>query len=329
MGTATNIASDGLRGLHTQLRAFVSKTENSALLRGTADYSVLFRGTVFGHDRMDEVQSALTSGRRVDVLWLGANPNAPESIKAILDGSASDATPAPGAAFDRQIDYGFLGHTTPDGRSWDPLNNPPGPWKIYRDALQLSGVAASTLMANVIPWGSANMGSLIRPLHEMDPALTSRALQFVDELNAQLVEIVRPRLLVLPLSIADNAAIRKIAPTFGLLFDSMEHREELRVPTNGQSRKRCLVGLVRRGSRTVPAVVLPHPSAWRCKIEERSTLIQEVASVVNQAVRKSLFPTPTPRRIPASKQRRDRRERRATRVVAVVGGDHALTVYAP
>ena len=42
-----------------------------------------------------------------------------------------------------------------------------------------------------------------------------------------------------------------------------------------------------------------------------------------------VFPTPTPRRIPASKQRRDHRERRATRAVAVVGGDHALTVYAP
>ncbi|MEN9785617.1 MAG: hypothetical protein RLZZ299_881, partial [Pseudomonadota bacterium] len=41
-----------------------------------------------------------------------------------------------------------------------------------------------------------------------------------------------------------------------------------------------------------------------------------------------VFPTPTPRRIPASKQRRDHRERRATRAVAVVGGDHALTVYA-
>ena len=46
-------------------------------------------------------------------------------------------------------------------------------------------------------------------------------------------------------------------------------------------------------------------------------------------LRQSLFPTPTPRRIPASKQRRDRRERRATHAVAVVGGDRVLIRYAP
>ena len=254
-------------------------------MRGTADYSVLFRGTVFGHDRIDDVQKELDSGRRVDVLWLGANPNSPESIRAILE--ASEAMPSHSVAFDRQVGYGFLGHKTPDGRSWDPLNNPPGPWKIYRDALQVSGVVTSTLMANVIPWGSADMRSLIRPLHAMDPTLTIRALHFVDELNSQLVEIVRPKVIVLPLSIADNADIRKVAPSFGLLYESMEQREERRLPTDGQIRRRCLVGLVRRGSRTVPAVVLPHPSAWRCKIEDRQTLIQEVASIVKQAAHQS------------------------------------------
>ena len=44
---------------------------------------------------------------------------------------------------------------------------------------------------------------------------------------------------------------------------------------------------------------------------------------------RAVFPTPTPRRILASKQRRDRRERRATRAVAVVGGDRVLIRYAP
>jgi hypothetical protein len=284
MAADSQLPTSTLRGLHDQLREFVTKPENAALLRGTGDYSVLFRGTLFGLDRMEDVQSELDSGRRADILWLGANPNSPDSIKSILD-VAGDSTPAMlDETYDRQIQYGYLGHTHPKRGGWDPLNNPSGQWRIYRDALDVNGLTENTLMANVIPWGSANMPSLLTALHQLDPLLTLRALRFVDDLNVQLVEAVRPKLVVLPLSIADNGIIRSLTPAFGLLVDSMEQREVLRFPSNGAERKRCIVGLMRRGSIQVPAVVLPHPSAWRCTLSERSTLIQDVASLMGRAI---------------------------------------------
>ena len=107
---------------------------------------------------------------------------------------------------------------------------------------------------------------------------------FVDALNCQLVAAVKPRLVVIPVSVANNADLRRLDPNFGLLVDSLEQREELRLPTEGKATMRCYSGIVRRGDARIAALVLPHPSAWRCRSEARRVLIDDVSFMVRRAV---------------------------------------------
>lgn len=101
----------------------------------------------------------------------------------------------------------------------------------------------------------------------------------------------------------------------------------------GEATLRRWLRRARETGSVAPITDYPHgaqpgrPSTHTCL--SLKSLCRSPPTPRTQRWRSELFPTPTPRRIPASKQRHDHRERRATRAVAVVGGDHALTVYAP
>ena len=73
------------------IHTFVTAPGRAALMAGTGSYSVPFRGTLFGcADRLGVARALAT--RRVDVLWLGANPNVPASGANITGGTPAAAT---------------------------------------------------------------------------------------------------------------------------------------------------------------------------------------------------------------------------------------------
>ncbi len=264
-----------LRNLNLRIRDFVLEAGNARLRAGTGSYSTPFRGTVFGHQSIDLAEARIAAGARC-VLWLGANPNVPASVERILDKEGGDDWPD----FERQLQSGQLGHVTAEGKSWDPVNDPPGKWTIYSEAFEQTGLRERTLMANVIPWGSSNTMEFLRPLREADHELAVRMLLFVDRLNVELVEATRPLFMVVPRSIADNVEIRRALPEFGLLRKQLAGASMFKVPANRSRAWRCYVGALRRGSIDVPTLVLPHPDAFRCSADARAAISAEVGAVM-------------------------------------------------
>lgn len=70
------------------IEEFVSRPANLRLKAGTGRYSSLFRGTLFGSSKSLEVEKALKK-ESVKVLWLGSNPNVPESLQLIVNDSGA------------------------------------------------------------------------------------------------------------------------------------------------------------------------------------------------------------------------------------------------
>ncbi len=73
--------------INNSISDFVENQENKALKRGTGSYSIPFRGSIFGEIETAKVLSKLNA-ESVDVIWLGSNPNVPESLDAILSPSS-------------------------------------------------------------------------------------------------------------------------------------------------------------------------------------------------------------------------------------------------
>jgi len=73
--------------INNNISDFVENQENKALKRGTGSYSIPFRGSIFGEIETAKVLSKLNA-ESVDVIWLGSNPNVPESLDAILSPSS-------------------------------------------------------------------------------------------------------------------------------------------------------------------------------------------------------------------------------------------------
>lgn len=235
------------------IEEFVSRPANSRLKAGTGRYSSLFRGTLFGSSQTSEVDKALKK-EPVKVLWLGSNPNVPESLQLIVNGSGA-------GHYQQFIEQKQTGHFSEVftnksgvlGPGWDPINRPNYQWRFYTEIFDQLFGSGRVLMANYVPWGSRDFSQLIRGVSAVDEALLQRMLEFSTMLNLRVIECIRPEIIVAPKSICQNQLIcsHLCACTPEC---TMSYRVEARVPF-AFSVKNVMIG-----SQNIKVLISPHPS---------------------------------------------------------------------
>jgi hypothetical protein len=189
------------------IEEFVSRPANLRLKAGTGRYSSLFRGTLFGSSKSEEVEKALMK-ESVKVLWLGSNPNVPESLQLIVNGSGA-------GHYQQFIEQKQTGHFSEVFKNksgllepqWDPINKPSYQWQFYTEIFDQLFGRGRVLMANYVPWGSKDFSQLIKGVSAVDEALLQRMLEFSTMLNMRIIECIRPEIVVAPKSICQNQLI--------------------------------------------------------------------------------------------------------------------------
>lgn len=241
---------------------------------------------MFGEKNADKVEQQLLT-RNVDVLWLGSNPSVKTGLDRILDTHSDDSH---FKTFIAQMESGmFSQHAVDAGASitWNPLQKSNHKWELYRDAISNSADINinAVAMANFIPWGSPNMEKLAVGVSGTDPRLWNRMLEFSNHLNIQIVEKLKPKLLIVPRSLGDTSAK---APKFlrGLGIVNEEARN-LRPGCGrfGVGMQRYWTGVCVRGRAEVPVAYLNHPDALRVPRENRQEFVGHFAEVISQLTR--------------------------------------------
>ncbi len=175
---------------------FVNQPDTAILKNGTGSWSIPFRGTLFNTNKTKDVISELNSGKKVDVLWLGSNPNVPNSIDAIVN--------------NKNLSYidGFIEQMESEYFSefeWDPINKPSGGWRFYSDIFNDSNL--NVLMYNYIVWGSGDFETFIKDMSNYDRKNGTRVLtkliNFSNELTKHIIKVFQPKLVFVPKSIAE------------------------------------------------------------------------------------------------------------------------------
>jgi hypothetical protein len=184
------------------IHEFVSHPENSRLKAGTGRYSTLFRGTLFGSTKSSFVSQRLNN-EPVKVLWLGSNPNVPDSLQNIVTGNNSGhfqdfITQKQSGHFSEVIQTSNSNDASP---GWDPINRPNYHWRFYTDIFEQLFGSGHTLMANYVPWGSKDFSQFISQLSILDKNLLQRILDFATMLNLRLIESISPELVIVPKSL--------------------------------------------------------------------------------------------------------------------------------
>ena len=139
--------------INNSISDFVENQENKALKRGTGSYSIPFRGSIFGEIETEKVLSKLNA-ESVDVIWLGSNPNVPESLDAIL----SPSSPSHYEGFVQQamndnFSEAYKNSECANVPLWDPINKPNNKWQFYSEIFNKRFGEHKTLMANIVLWG--------------------------------------------------------------------------------------------------------------------------------------------------------------------------------
>jgi hypothetical protein len=201
-----------VRAANRRICDFVHRSANRKLLPGTGYYSTPFRGGLFGETESDAVAKQL-SRSGVDVLWLGTNPCVARSLENIIHpptGKGDFPT------FEHQMESGLFGSCLWDSRGnrspdWNPIERPAGNWHVYRDMLSKIARLERVAMSNFLPWGSKNADVMVKRLCATNRLLLDRMLEFADDLNAEIVETVAPKLLVVPLQSGSKFSVRSRA----------------------------------------------------------------------------------------------------------------------
>lgn len=270
---------DVVHTANLRIRDFVSQHPNRNLLPGTGYYSTPFRGSLFGQVRSAAVMKQL-SHKSVDVLWLGTNPCLPRSLEYIIHPPDSRGD-FPG--FEKQMTSGFFGSSKWDASGepspdWNPIERPTGGWHVYRDLLSRVAHLDCVAMANVIPWGSQNAEALVTQLGAANRPLLGRALEFADDLNAEIVQTLMPRLMVVPFSLGRSHSLDAVHPLGLTLKEAIDvKRHTIPLPDGTFS---CYTGRSRRGTLMVPTVFLPHPASLRLSRESKKGLVAALARIL-------------------------------------------------
>lgn len=266
--------------LNEHIHDFVSDKPNRRLRPGTGAYSTPFRGSLFRLTDDLAVAKELKR-RRVDVLWLGANPCVPRSLDYITSPPAHEGD---FPTFVQQMRSGLFpsarwddsGAPLPD---FNPLEQPKGNWRLYRDMLlRFVGSTEGVAMANVLPWGSSDSKGFVSRVAEINDGLLRRALRFADDLNVLLVSMLRPRLMIVPFSIGRNRRIHAVHPWQLSLQESAEPEQHQISVDNRPFAFRTAV--CQRGSVRVPVAFLPHPAALRVPRKAEARFVTQLAKII-------------------------------------------------
>jgi hypothetical protein len=250
---------------------FVNRPANIRLRPGTGSYSAPFRGSLFEMTKTEDVALELPM-RRVDVLWLGSNPNVPGSLKNILDPTGGEGH---FPDFQQQRNSGLFSARRWVGgvpsESWNPINKPRGGARWYRDLFaDMFGTVDAVAMANFIPWGSENMKTLLIQLGAMDEALLKRALEFADVLNMEIVRALRPKLLWVPFPVGKNARLDRTYAVGVALAQAADVQCHCVAGVN------FFTGICRRSELAVQTAYVPHPAGLRLTKDAGKRFVNEV-----------------------------------------------------
>lgn len=257
------------------IEEFVSRPENSRLKAGTGRYSTLFRGTLFGSTQTAVVETSLKK-EPVKVLWLGSNPNVPESLQQIINGNSTGHF----QKFLAQKQTGHFSEVVQNNKSgtlapgWDPINNPNHQWRFYTDIFDQLFGHGRILMANYVPWGSKDFSQLIKKVSDLDKDLLQRMLDFSTTLNKKLIEYIKPEIVVAPKSIC-----RTQLKHSHLCAKNPERTKSYRIETKVPFK--FSVKEVVIGDRRVKVLISPHPSyTSRVGKEHRERVQSELAKAL-------------------------------------------------
>jgi len=270
---------DIARSANRRIWDFVHQRGNVNLRAGTGYYSTPFRGGLFGEVKASEVAKQLST-RRVDVLWLGTNPCVPRSLDNIINPSAGNGD---FPSFERQIESGFFGslkwkpNGTPEA-DFNPIETPTSSWKVYRDLFKQIGSLECMAMANFIPWGSQNTEALVAKLGAANRPLLQRAIEFANDLNAEIVQALAPRLAIVPFSLGRNRSLNAV----GCLGLSLKQATDAK-PYSVRLREgsfNYFTGTCQRGKLAVRTVFVRHPASLRLSNESKRRVVSEVAQTL-------------------------------------------------
>lgn len=264
-----------------RIQSFVSEAKNRRLLLGTGSYSTPFRGTLFGCSDSLGVAKHLAT-ERVDILWLGANPNVDRSVRKIMANDTKDTDEFD--SFLRQAHSGRYAEQVWDKAGlpsvgWDPIGKPVGSWSVYAELLGKVGRPDRIAMANVIPWGSSVAKDFWKPLGQIDAELLDRLLRFSDELNTEITLALRPKLIIVPKSLGESPETRRMGIAAGRARNLKAHTIKL-----SRTSFQFAVGKVERGGQPWTVAYLPHPSALRLEKEDRVTIVEQARAVLSAAI---------------------------------------------
>ena len=153
---------------------------------------------------------------------------------------------------------------------------------MYANVLaQTFGSLDAVTMANCLPWGSRTTREFIDTLGERNPALLKRALGFADELNAEIVAVLNPKLMLVPFSFGRDSQIDRVYG-LGVAMSRATDLREHQVGTQEGPTFRFYVGTCCRGRIAVPTVYLPHPASLRPRKEDTRRLVSALARALSR-----------------------------------------------
>lgn len=260
---------------------FVHQPDNLSLRPGTGYYSALFRGGLFGEVQAAKVAEQLST-RTVDLLWFGTNPCVPRSLDNIIDPPVGTGD---FPSFKRQIESGFFGSSrwTPTGEpeaDFNPIETPTGGWTLYRDLFERVANLECVAMANFIPWGSQDTTALVTRLGTVNRPLLQRVLEFSDDLNTELVQALRPKLVVVPFSLGRNQRLNAVGPIGLSLKQATDARAHVLRLTEGAFN--FYTAICQRGTLGVRTAFVRHPSSLRLSTESKRRVVSEVAQTLRE-----------------------------------------------
>ena len=256
--------------VNNRIDEFVNLPENQSLKRGTGKASCLFRGSLFNSTNEQEVSNQLKS-KNLDVIWLGSNPNAPDSLAAITGNSDTNLYPE----FIKQVNNAHFSEVDIDNNGkvklgWDPINTPNNRWSFYTTILKDVFGDTNILMANFIPWGSKNMNTLISKLRIYDYELLERVVHFSNKLNEYLITTTKPKLIIAPKSISENNVLNKIS-RIDLHIKNLKTNTSFTNKMKWENKRYFYytIGSQRFNGKDTHILSCPHPSGIRLQAHER------------------------------------------------------------
>ncbi len=216
----------------------------------------------------------------VDVLWLGSNPNVSNSLAAVL-AQKGDFTSY--AEYIQQIETGYFSEINLDTLqpTWDPVNpdnKVSWQWRYLGNLVCEKYDRNKILMANFVPWGSTDFNEFLKKVSEYDSELLRKVLVFCNDIHQLMIKNLKPNLVILPKSIAENLYLNRILDT----QVSMKYLNG-RVEKIGTSDRRLSISVadVKLEGHKYRAVSTYHPS-YPMRKGEREALYQTLRSVFSE-----------------------------------------------